>query len=88
MIWIIDAHRDDGKSFIVHADNKPSAFVEPERQVLTAAFYFESIYAATPHLSSFHCFAQRLSSSGRHMNPQCNERLTRRCNKRLYYRTH
>ena len=27
-IWIADAHRDDGKRFIVHADEKLSAFVE------------------------------------------------------------
>ena len=27
-IWIADAHRDDGKRFIVHADEKLSAFIE------------------------------------------------------------
>ena len=27
-IWIVDAHRDDGKRFIVHADEKLTAFVE------------------------------------------------------------
>ena len=37
-IWIVDAHRDDGKRFIVHADDKLSAFVELERQVLTMTF--------------------------------------------------
>jgi hypothetical protein len=42
-IWIVDAHRDDGKRFIVHADEKLSAFVELERQVLTVTFYLESI---------------------------------------------
>jgi hypothetical protein len=42
-IWIADAHRDDGKRFIVHADEKLSAFVELERQVLTVTFYLESI---------------------------------------------
>jgi hypothetical protein len=72
-IWIVDAHCDDGKRFIVHADNKPSAFVELERQALTVTFYLESIHAPTPQLSSFHCSAQRLSSSGRHVNPHCNE---------------
>ena len=30
-IWIADAHRGDGKRFIVHADEKLSAFVELER---------------------------------------------------------
>jgi hypothetical protein len=34
-IFVADAHRDDGRRFIVHADEKLSAFVEPERQVLT-----------------------------------------------------
>ena len=27
-IWIVDAHRDDGKRFVVHADEKLSAFLE------------------------------------------------------------
>jgi hypothetical protein len=43
-IWIVDAHRDDGKRFIVHADEKLSAFVELEREVLTVTFYLESIH--------------------------------------------
>jgi hypothetical protein len=42
-IWIVDAHRDDGRRFIVHADEKLSAFVELERQVLTVTFYLESV---------------------------------------------
>jgi hypothetical protein len=42
-IWVVDAHRDDGKRFIVAADEKLSAFVELERQVLTVTFYLESI---------------------------------------------
>jgi hypothetical protein len=42
-IWIADAHRDDGKRFIVHADEKLSAFVELERQV----FPFTPIHALT-----------------------------------------
>jgi hypothetical protein len=29
-IWIADAHRDDGKRFIVRADEKLTAFVELE----------------------------------------------------------
>jgi hypothetical protein len=43
-IWIADAHRDDGKRFIVHADEKLSAFVELERQVLTLTFYLEALH--------------------------------------------
>ena len=42
-IWIADAHRDDGKRFVVRADEKLSAFIELERQVLTVTFYLESI---------------------------------------------
>jgi hypothetical protein len=44
-IWIADAHRDDGRRFIVHADEKLSAFIQLERQVLTVTFYLESIHA-------------------------------------------
>ena len=41
-MWIVDAHRDDGRRFIVNADEKLSAFVELERQVLTVTFYLEA----------------------------------------------
>ena len=34
-IWIADAHRDDGKRFVVHADEKLTAFVELEAAILT-----------------------------------------------------
>ena len=42
-IWSADAHRGDGKRFIVRSDEILSAFVELERQVLTVTFYLESI---------------------------------------------
>jgi hypothetical protein len=42
-IWIVDAHRDDGRRFIVRADEKLSAFLELERQALTVTFYLKSI---------------------------------------------
>jgi hypothetical protein len=29
-IWIVDAHRDDGKRFVVRSDEKLTAFVELE----------------------------------------------------------
>jgi hypothetical protein len=32
-IWIADAHRDDGKRFVVHADEKLRAFVELESRI-------------------------------------------------------
>ena len=44
-IWIADGHRGDGQRFVVHANEKLSAFVELERQVLTVTFYLESIRA-------------------------------------------
>jgi hypothetical protein len=44
-IWIADAHRDEGRRFVVRADDLLSAFVELERQVLTVTFYLQSIRA-------------------------------------------
>jgi len=32
-IWIADAHRDDGKRFIVHSDDLLTAFEELERAI-------------------------------------------------------
>ena len=32
-IWIVDAHRDDGKRFVVRADEKVTAFLELERAI-------------------------------------------------------
>ena len=32
-IWIADAHRSDGKHFVVRADDKPTAFLELERAI-------------------------------------------------------
>jgi hypothetical protein len=51
-IWIVDAHRDDGRRFIVHADEKHSAFVELERQVLTVTFYLAPIHADSRRLAT------------------------------------
>jgi len=44
IIWIVDARRD-GKRFMMRAEEKLSAFVELEREVLTVTFYLESIRA-------------------------------------------
>ena len=35
-IWIVDAHRDDGWRFVVHADEKLTAFVELELAIRRA----------------------------------------------------
>jgi hypothetical protein len=32
-IWIADAHRGDGKRFVVHADEKVTAFLKLERAI-------------------------------------------------------
>jgi hypothetical protein len=42
-IWIVDVHCDDGRRFVVRADDKLISFVELERQVVTVTFYLESI---------------------------------------------
>jgi hypothetical protein len=36
-IWIADAHRDDGKGFVVRADEKLTAFQELESVIRAAA---------------------------------------------------
>jgi hypothetical protein len=33
-LWIVDAHRDDGKRFVVRADEMLTAFVELEAAIL------------------------------------------------------
>jgi hypothetical protein len=43
-ICIVDAHRDDGRRFIVRAQEILTAFVELEREVLTVTFYLASIH--------------------------------------------
>jgi hypothetical protein len=43
--------RDDGKRFVVRADEKLSAFVELKRQVLTVTFYLASIHPQRPSTS-------------------------------------
>jgi hypothetical protein len=42
-IFVEDAHRDDGRHFIVRSDDIISAFVELEPKVLILTFYLESI---------------------------------------------
>ena len=45
-IFVVDAHRGDGNRFIVHSDEKLTAFVELEREVLTVTFYLYSAVRA------------------------------------------
>jgi hypothetical protein len=44
-IFVADAHRDDGRRFVVHADEKLTAFLELESAIRAAA--------ASDHPSSF-----------------------------------
>ena len=41
-IWIADAHRDDGKRFVVHADEKLTAFLELEAAMRGSVFVLTS----------------------------------------------
>jgi hypothetical protein len=40
MIWIADAHRDDGKRFVVRADEKLTAFPELEENMTVQRLLF------------------------------------------------
>jgi hypothetical protein len=40
-IWIVDAHRDDGQRFVVHADEKLTAFLELESAIRVESDSFE-----------------------------------------------
>ena len=42
-IWIADAHRDDGKRFVVRADEKLTAFVELEAAIRGCGFSSGSV---------------------------------------------
>jgi len=41
-IWIVDAHRDDGRRFIVRADEKLTPFMELESVVRESSTEFRS----------------------------------------------
>jgi hypothetical protein len=42
-MWIADAHRDDGKRYVVHADEKLTAFLELESVATTRARTFSGL---------------------------------------------
>ena len=42
-IWIVAAHRDDGKRFVVRADEKLTAFLKLESPTGTAANYLDKL---------------------------------------------
>jgi hypothetical protein len=50
-IWIADAHRDDGKRFVVRADEKLTAFLElSDRMYAEKLFHLD--FLATPSLGN------------------------------------
>ena len=49
-IWIADAHRDDGKRYVVRADEKLTAFLELESAVRRAGVELELV--TTPVLAT------------------------------------
>jgi len=48
IIWIVDAHRDDGKRFVVRADEILTAFQGLESNVLRLVKLFESVVVLMP----------------------------------------
>jgi hypothetical protein len=42
-IWIADEHRGDGKRFIVHADEKLTAFIELESAIRGWGFWLDKL---------------------------------------------
>ena len=48
-IWIADAHRDDGKRFVVRADEKLTAFLELEVAIRAVAYH---LFSASPFNTS------------------------------------
>jgi hypothetical protein len=42
-IFIADAHRDNGKRFVVHADEKLTAFVELEAAIRGCGFFLDNL---------------------------------------------
>jgi hypothetical protein len=54
MIWIADAHRDDGKHFVARADEKLTAFLELESAICPSSVELSFLRnRAQPWLISF-----------------------------------
>ena len=56
--WIADAHRDDGKRFVVHADEKLTAFLELGIGVLAEPGW--SAYKAKPYIRIRLCLTRQV----------------------------
>jgi len=51
-IWIADAHRGNGKRFVVHAEEKLTAFLELESAIAFAANWFDRLARFLPNSAS------------------------------------
>ena len=55
-IWIADAHRDDGKRFVVRADEKLTAFAAPKRIGLKSHIRLSGVLVKVPSITSSDSF--------------------------------
>jgi hypothetical protein len=78
-IWIADAHRDDGKRFVVRAGEKLTAFIELESAVRAfVANWFDRLARFFANSASLHG-----SESGGGLFPRWVLRLFQTCNRRI-----
>jgi hypothetical protein len=80
-IWIVDAHRGDGRRFIVHSDEKLSAFVELEsaitRTLSVALSRYQELHSISQLMHSrIRCFKQNISEQRLRRAQRCGEAVT------------
>jgi hypothetical protein len=61
-IWIADAHRDDGKRYVVHADEKLTAFLELESAVRTCGELSRQVGEILGNLACYEVRNQKLKN--------------------------
>ena len=62
-ICIADAHRDDGKRFVVHADDKLTAFLELERAIWSPSPFSLKLVLDMRHILRIKGVSNKISSS-------------------------
>jgi hypothetical protein len=60
-IWIADAHRDDGKRYVVRADDKLTAFLELERAIPACGDSPWGMCKAKSHMKIRRCLTDKLA---------------------------
>jgi hypothetical protein len=63
-IWIVGAHRDDAKRFVVNAEEKLTAFMELESAIRCDSFTFTALVAVSPFPHLVRCRRRHLPQSG------------------------